>query len=345
MHIIDFHHASRALHDAGQARARPVQGLAAEVDQLEGQPLRVRARFQETLHFDGRAAAHVEHLVHAPRRPRRGRLLRQEFRQDIDAVAVRRGDGGLQKGRIDDLKIRAGALARVVQQLVDHLVVARVAQRFCKRAEDEGCAQDQRMQGRLGECPVGRRPLFLDERGFRLELAQVQLGLLHQRQGQLVEDVRAQAAIFLRQRIRQVDLLDPARHFRQKGAHFVDDDLVVAADAEALAPAGDKGAGLFRHGALDHHHVAQLAPLVDQGDGNDGGQARVDAADDDGLAHIGVLRPHAHRHVIEHLADLHNRVGIVDFHDQRIALQVENRAAHRLTLGVAETDDWIDLRL
>ncbi len=238
-----------------------------------------------------------------------------------------------------------GTLARIVQQLVDHLVIARIAERFGKRAEDERRAQYQRVQRRLGERAVGRRPLFLDERGFHLELAQVQLGLLHQRQGQLIEDVGAQAAVFLRQRIGQVDLLDPARHFRQKGAHFVDDDLVVAADAEALAPAGDKGAGLFRHGALDYDHVAQLAPLVDQGHGNDGGQARIDAADDDGLADVGVLRPHAHRHVIEHLADLHNRVWIVDFHDQRIALQVENRAAHRLTLGVTETDDWIDLRL
>ncbi|MNT36563.1 hypothetical protein D3C72_1726570 [compost metagenome] len=201
------------------------------------------------------------------------------------------------------------------------------------------------MQRRLGECAVGRCPLFLDERGFHLELAQVKLGLLHQRQGQFIEDIGAQPAVFLRQRVGQVHLLDPARHFRQEGTHFVDDDLVVAADAEALAPARHKGAGLFRHGALDDDHVAQFAPLVDQCHGNDGGQARVDAADDDGLADVGVFRPHAHRHVIEHLADLHNRVWIVDFHDQRIALQVENRAAHRLTLGVAETDDWIDLRL
>ena len=46
--------------------------------------------------------------------------------------------------------------------------------------------------------------------------------------------------------------------------------------------------------------------------------------------------------VAEYFADLHNRIRVIDFHDQRTALDVGERAAYGFMLAVAKRDDGID---
>jgi hypothetical protein len=102
--------------------------------------------------------------------------------------------------------------------------------------------------------------------------------------------------------------------------------------------------GLARHRFGRIVDVGELAPLVDQRQGHHRGQAGIHQAHDHGLAQVRILRAHAHAQFAQYLADLNNGIRIVDFHHQRLALEIDDRAPHLLALRVAEANYRIDLR-
>ncbi len=201
------------------------------------------------------------------------------------------------------------------------------------------------MQGRLRVGAVHGRNLRFHLPGLAFEPVEVGLDLEHDRRGELVEHILAQPPLGLGQVLGQVDLLDPARDFREKRAHFVDHDLVIAPDIEARIPVVDEQLRLApdRLGLVGQ--IAQLAPFVDQRERYHRGEAGIHQAHHHRLAQVGVLAPHAHTQLAQHLADLNDRVWIVDFHHQSFSLEIDNCAPHLLALRVAETDHRIDLRL
>lgn len=65
----------------------------------------------------------------------------------------------------------------------------------------------------------------------------------------------------------------------------------------------------------------------------------------DCLAKVSNLGAEAHRKFAEDFADLHDGVWVVHLHHERFSLEVDYRAPCRLTLRVAEANQWVNLRL
>ncbi|EWS65417.1 hypothetical protein Y695_01334 [Hydrogenophaga sp. T4] len=172
---------------------------------------------------------------------------------------------GLEEHEVHQFEVRAGSLARVAQNLVDHLVVARVAQGLGKGPVDEGRAQHQRMNRGLCEDAVSRLQLGRHLGGFSLESHEVFAHRAHERPGDLVKNLIAHATMHIpRQSGRDVGLVQPARDFGKVGAQIVDHHLVGLADAGARLPLFDKPAHRLGNTACAVTDAPQIVPLVDQ---------------------------------------------------------------------------------
>ena len=213
----------------------------------------------EALNLDGRAAADVQDADLALLALGQLGGALEVVDQNGDAVAVRLGHGCLDELRVDDLKVGAGALLRVAQQLVDHFIVARITQRLGKGAVDKRCAQQQRMQRGLHKIVVCRDIFRGNGADFILDPGKVLGALGHDGRGQVQKDIRADAPVLVaRQHAAHVGLVGPARGFRQERPRLTHRHLVVAANAKAAFPVGDKAlrlVGNARHVAAHHVQV------------------------------------------------------------------------------------------
>ena len=344
--VLDLHLLATLPGRAINAGPRVFQRGFTEVQKGEGQALGVGIRGNEALDFNGRTASDVEHARLATRPFCIGGHTTQVFNEDVDPVAVRLRHRRLQEEGVDDLKVGAVALARIGQDLVHHLVVARVTEWLRKGAVHEGRAQKQRVQRRLRKVAV-RNGIFLrDPRTLLLQPHEILRALLHDGFGKLVEDIGPQTSICLTGQDRgHVCLIRPTRGLGEKSTEFADRDLVALFDFEARFPIGDKAHGLVVHLAHITADRIEVRPLVDEGHRHHGHQAGVEQAHHHRLALVEIAVAGADGQFVEYLADLHDGVRVVDLHHQRAALQAGQGPAGALALAVAECDDVIEWAL
>ena len=214
------------------------EGLFAEIDQHEFEHVRLRIFPDKPLKFHCGPATYVQNTHRTSCFHGASHQVVQTLAQNIDPVTVRNGNTCLKKHVVDQLKVSAGSLPRVAQNLIDHFIIAGIAKWFGESAVNEGSAQNQRMNCSLGEAAMHGRSLNVDTTSFIFKPQQVLAPFFKQWIGQFEENILANTPVVGSRQARvDVGLINPACNLGKISAHFANHDLIVAPHVESLIPA------------------------------------------------------------------------------------------------------------
>ncbi len=191
------------------------------------------------------------------------------------------------------------------------------------------------MQCSLSKCAMYDHIAFGYHVCLSLEPVKVLCRLLDNRICNFLKDVVTQfTRRVTRQNTSHIRPVEPTRGVRQKSPHFTENDLVRTTDAEAVLPFVHE---LPRCSANERNIACgriQIRPFIDQRHGYHGHQSRVEQTGHDRPSAVDDLRSCPNCKVAQNFAHLNDRVGIVNFENERPPLQTGQRSSYGRTLAI-----------